>query len=674
MSRASHSLSSELLRQLALVAAIPILVTAAFFFILMLPRLEDEIARQQQSIARLIAGQTTQYIESAAAQLALFIQVAMDGHATRTAQEALDGFISSNPYFETLYILDESGLIDAIAVNEQTRAAAPLYLGLDLSRTPFMKDPPEDGASRWSDVFLSVVTGRLSIAHLVRRRDAMIVAEVAIDRLPRLSQQLSEGRFLVMVLDETRSILAHPDPDISQQQENLSNLPLLAKLERAPLASDHLYWHNTHYFGTVVRMDAPHWYVIVAQDYAVFSQPLYVTLQLWLISILLILLLSIQSAYRRATGLSRRFELLNEQSVRITCGDYSVQPYHDEVREFQELAGNMRSMAEAIELREASLQQSEQELRRINSELESRVEERTSALATINAELQTALGTLQETMKQLIQSEKMAALGQLVAGVAHEMNTPIGNALMASTSLHDFAARIRRDLESGSIRKSALTAFLDDALNSASITARNLQKASELIRSFKQVAVDQSSAQRRPFRLAEVIDEILLTQKPLLKKTGVAVRAEVDADIRIDGYPGALGQVLSNLVSNACVHAFADNGDPRIQISATLRDAAVILVFEDNGVGMSRAVLKHIFDPFFTTRRGQGGSGLGLHIVHNIVAEVLGGTIKVDSEPAHGTRFTLTLPLLCPEPGQAFAEAETAPEVAIREAPLAPPG
>jgi signal transduction histidine kinase len=658
LNKKNHSLTSELLRQLAIVSAIPIVVTAVFFFLLLLPRLEDNIAKQQQSLAKLVATQTSQYIQSAADQLNLFVHLLLNTSSQPVNQSALDAFIAANPYFESLYILDDEGLIVAIGASSESAESTGLYLGMDMSQVNFMKNIRDGSSQRWSDVFLSVVTGRLSIAYIVQLDNQLIVAEAVLDRLPRLSQQLSDEQFLVMILDESRSIIAHPNPEISRQQENLGNLPLFSKSSDATLVSDNIFWNNTHYFGTAVKMETPHWYVVIAQEHAVFSQPLYVTLQIWFTSILLILLLSIHSAYRRASSLSRRFEILNEQSARITCGDYSVKPYHDEVREFQELAGNMRSMAEAIELREASLQQSEQELRLINSELEDRVNERTFAQATTNEELQSTLNTLQETMRHLIQSEKMAALGHLVAGVAHEMNTPIGNALMASTALHDFADRIRKDLYNGDIRKSTLEAFLDDALSSARITERNLQKASELITSFKQVAVDQSSSQRRPFFLAEVVDEILLTQKPLLKKHLVTITAEVPATIEIDGYPGALGQVLSNLVSNSCVHAFATGTDNRIRIQAEADNEAAILLFEDNGTGMDMKVMKRIFDPFFTTRRGQGGSGLGLHIVHNIIAEVLGGMIKVDSEKDHGTRFTLTLPLCSPEPGKPADEIQ----------------
>ncbi|MBK8971455.1 MAG: hypothetical protein IPM37_08870 [Hahellaceae bacterium] len=644
----THPLSTELFRQMAIVAAVPALITAVFFFFLILPRLEQIITSQQRSVAQIIASQTTQYIESAEEQIRLFSDLTLNDPSLTPRQSNLDAFVEQSPYFETLYLVDASGLIEMIGLREDGRPRRNLYLGLDLSKTTFLARSAQDQKQGWSDVFLSVVTGRLSIAYYLTQADQKIVAEIAIDRMPRLSQKFSEREFLVMLLDQTHAIVAHPDPAISQQQENLGNLPILADKEREAVTSGQFNWHGLDYFGTAIQMATPAWTVLVAQDQSLFSRPLSIILKIWLISMVITVLTAYFVSVSKSNDLSRRFEALNEQSARITAGDYTSAPYHEEVAEFQALSYNMRSMAEAIHRREISLQQSEQALRESNARLESRVQERTAELNHSNKELQETLRTLQKTMGQLIQSEKMAALGSLVAGVAHEMNTPIGNALMASSSLSDFASQLKSQLDAGNLRKSDLSQFLDDAIHSTLITARNLEKASELISSFKQVAVDQSSAQRREFKLAEAIEEILLTQKPVLKKHAVVVHAYIPPDIMMEGYPGALGQVLANLVANACMHAFVYQQDRRLWINATREDELIKLRFSDNGRGIPEADLKRIFDPFFTTRRGQGGSGLGLHIVHNLVTEALGGTITVESEPGKGTRFLLTLPLHSP--------------------------
>jgi PAS domain S-box-containing protein len=290
----------------------------------------------------------------------------------------------------------------------------------------------------------------------------------------------------------------------------------------------------------------------------------------------------------------------------------------------------------------------------LNAGLEGRVAERTAALAAANDELRNTLDTLQRAQSELIRSEKLAALGALVAGVAHELNTPIGNGLMAATTLDDHTAEFGRILASGSIRRSALDAFVRDARTAAAIVVRNLQKASELVTSFKQVAVDQTSAQRREFALAEVVSEIVLTLRPTFRKTPFTVDYEVPADLRLDSYPGPLGQVFSNLINNALLHGFEGRDHGSVRIVATGGGGRIRMSISDDGCGIDRAHLPRIFDPFFTTKLGRGGSGLGLHIVHNIVTRVLGGTLNVDSDES-GTRFTIDIP--CTAPRQVPADA-----------------
>jgi len=262
-------------------------------------------------------------------------------------------------------------------------------------------------------------------------------------------------------------------------------------------------------------------------------------------------------------------------------------------------------------------------------------------------DLSQVVATLKQAQSNLQTSEKMASLGALVAGVAHELNTPIGNSLLTSTALgdmvRDFARRLKED---GGLKRSALEALLADAQKACDIMAHGLTRAADLITSFKQVAVDQASGQRRRFRLDEVLHDTLATYAAQLRRAGCSVTLDVPADLVFDSYPGSLSQVLSNLIGNALLHGFDGRESGVLAISARREgpDLAV-LQMKDNGVGMSEVVLHKIFDPFFTTKMGQGGSGLGMNIVYNIVTGVLKGTIRVESVPAAGTSVVLELPL-----------------------------
>jgi PAS domain S-box-containing protein len=292
----------------------------------------------------------------------------------------------------------------------------------------------------------------------------------------------------------------------------------------------------------------------------------------------------------------------------------------------------------------------ENEILGLNAELEARVAKRTEELSGANDELRMTLDNLNRAQDELLRTEKLASLGALVAGVAHELNTPIGNAVTVSSTLVDAQKHFSEQLSSG-LSRSALQAFVDTVGEAGQILERNLQRAAELVGSFKQLAVDQSSYQRRPFDLREVVHEVTLAMGPAVRKTQHQVRVDVAPGIRLDSYPGPLGQILMNLINNALIHAFADKQSGTIRIEADSIDSAwVTLTVSDDGRGISPEHQKRIFDPFFTTRLGQGGSGLGLHIVFNLVVDLLGGRIDVASIPGRGAAFLLRIPTAAPSP------------------------
>lgn len=289
------------------------------------------------------------------------------------------------------------------------------------------------------------------------------------------------------------------------------------------------------------------------------------------------------------------------------------------------------------------------------SQLEQRVDKRTLELRVVNQTLQGTLDRLQQTQHYLVQSEKLAALGSLVAGVAHELNTPIGNGLTVATTMCDSCDEMKQNLAQG-LTRAALENFLRDMDEGAHLVSRNLEKASELVSGFKQVAMDRTSAQRRRFSLTAILQETRLTLSPAFKRTPFIVNIDVAEDVTLDSYPGPLGQVITNLLNNALVHAFDGRTAGTVVMRAEKRHNAVEIVVEDDGVGIAEEHLNRIFDPFFTTKLGAGGSGLGMHIVHNIVTGILGGKIHLWSQQGKGTRFILILPLSAPHEKDAVVE------------------
>jgi signal transduction histidine kinase len=256
-----------------------------------------------------------------------------------------------------------------------------------------------------------------------------------------------------------------------------------------------------------------------------------------------------------------------------------------------------------------------------------------------------ALLELNTAQRNLIDAERLAALGGLVAGVAHEVNNPIGISLTVASSLARRADIFEQELRTEPLRRSKLDEFVKNSRDAAGQLVANLHRAGELIQSFKQVAVDRSHAERRQFNLSEATDQIIASLRPALKKAAITLSVDVPEGLVIDGYPGSYGQILTNLFLNAANHAFADGRSGAITISARARGSDdVEIIFADNGAGMTPDVQRQAFDPFFTTRRNEGGTGLGLHIVYNLVTQQLGGRMMLESRLGQGTTFRIIMP------------------------------
>ena len=259
-----------------------------------------------------------------------------------------------------------------------------------------------------------------------------------------------------------------------------------------------------------------------------------------------------------------------------------------------------------------------------------------------------AYSQLQEAQSQLVSQQKLAALGALMAGVAHELNTPIGNSLLIASTMEQKTNELENAINGPGLRKSELLSFIEDTRKASALVMRGLHSAADLVSSFKQVAVDRTTEQRRIFDLQQVTHEVVATMMNRIRKDGHKIDFNVPELVMLDSYPGPFGQVVTNLINNALLHAFdgREGGQLRL-VAATPVEGRVLISFSDDGGGIAPEHLTRIFDPFFTTKLGQGGSGLGLSISYNIVTSLLGGQIAVDSSNA-GTTFTLDLPISAP--------------------------
>lgn len=285
-------------------------------------------------------------------------------------------------------------------------------------------------------------------------------------------------------------------------------------------------------------------------------------------------------------------------------------------------------------------------LSHLNATLEQRVSQRTAELQALNEQLQ-------DEQAQLIEAEKMASLGRMVAGFAHEMNTPVGVAVGATSQLRELIAELRIMLSQQEVSEEQVLGCLDILDETSSLSLANLQRASGMVQSFKRTAVDQTSEAEREYDLAEVLEDVQKSLRNLFKRTAIEIRIDCAPGQRQFGQAGAVVQVLTNLMQNSLIHGF-DEGKRAgiISVAARLRDGQVRIDYADNGVGMLADTLQRVFEPFYTTRRGKGGSGLGLYIAYNVVTEVLHGAIHCESTVGVGTRFTIEYPHRSSDPLQ----------------------
>ncbi|WP_373003550.1 cache domain-containing protein [Sulfurimonas sp.] len=278
----------------------------------------------------------------------------------------------------------------------------------------------------------------------------------------------------------------------------------------------------------------------------------------------------------------------------------------------------------------------EKEITEFNENLENLVHERT-------LKLEENYKTLQETQSQLIQSEKMASLGGMVAGVAHEINTPVGIALTGITHIQDELNNLDKIYKEKSMSEKDFQSYIEDTHEINSSVIKNLKRAADLVKSFKQVAVDQSSDELRDFNLYEYMYEILSSLQNKIKRTKHKIEVDIDKDINLYSYPGAISQIYTNFILNSLIHAYEKDEVGNIKISAKLENKILTLTYDDDGKGLDEISKEKIFDPFYTTNRSQGGSGLGMNIVYNLVTKKLNGTIDLLEKNSKGISFIIKL-------------------------------
>lgn len=364
------------------------------------------------------------------------------------------------------------------------------------------------------------------------------------------------------------------------------------------------------------------------------SDRIHAFLKNMLVSLFLFSLVLLSLVYISARHLSKKILQpvldLSQTAKKIAeTNDYSMRVSHSKDNEISSLYDSFNHLLA--------------ETQSLTNELEARVSLRTK-------ELENSLDTLQKAQEQMVQSEKMAALGNLVSGVAHEVNTPLGNALTGGSIILKESQNLAQQIQEGTLKKSTLEQGLKVLNETAAVMNRSLSQAADLIRSFKRISIDQSAEDIREFNLHQYLEEILLTFHNNLKRVPVDVTLTGDNEFVLKSYPGLYAQIISNFIQNSLIHAFDERiKSPAISIGFQVMQDQLVLTYADNGLGMDESIKKVAFEPFTTTKRNIGGSGLGLNIIYNLITHKLKGQIALESAPLKGTKFTMTIPILLPE-------------------------
>ena len=534
---------------------------------------------------------------------------------------------SSHTIVENLIVLDKEGYVESFAPYDED------MLGLDMSRQEFFLRADESPV--WFKSLLSPDTGEVTVSVSQRFRDRVYVVDIQlIDLVQAFSiAKTSQGSFQV-ILDSDGTVLAHHDRNKVVQRENMSMLSELRTLKPGILFTDTVCYGGERYVASFYRLPGVEWTVGFFNNEKDALTPLIRLRRYTFFTLSVSLLITVLIALMLIHSVTRSVNKIRKFTADLGSGNFDTSIPQTRIEEFDILLQQLKTTRAAVKERESELQQ-------LTDDLEDIVHERTH-------ELEDSMRNLKQTQSQLILSEKMAALGGLVAGVAHEINTPIGIGVTAASFIQEQMESIKRDLNNDTLTQEAFESFLEVNIESAELLLSNMKRASDLISSFKKVAVDQQTDKLNEFNLMEYTSEVLRSLTPKLKAGRHKTFIHCDKLIFMKSYPGAFSQILANLVVNSVSHGFEHMFEKEIHITISQKKGQAVIEYCDNGRGIPESVASHIFDPFYTTKRNKGGTGLGMNIVYNLVTQKLGGSIEL-GVCNMGACFIMTLPLVCGE-------------------------
>ncbi|MDC7235665.1 MAG: ATP-binding protein [Spirochaetales bacterium] len=624
------------------VGSVSLVLVSSYIMLYRLPQLEKQNERSVSVASEVMAARSELMLASVLEKLRLFA-ASSNFLSSGQVNEVIHDFLEDNEDIQALLLLDEKGITVAADIKGPSYQSGQTMIGNDLSYNPLYLDAIEYRKPVWSDKYLSLLAGDTTIGVAVPGGQYVAIAEVSIDYLLSAIRLAVGSEYLdVWVIDRLGEVVIDTERVFTPGVDNLMGLDFVQQAARENITLLDVDYNGVRYNVASSHSDFLGWIFLTRMPAGLAHPDIYSRIVDMFILVIFQGLLIVMITPLASSPVSRSMRDLAVYASELSGSKVQPPWVSQSVREINVLADNLKFLADEIRQRENSLKE-------LNSELEDRVVQRTRELRSANRELEKSVQDLNMMRDELVEAEKLSALGALVAGVSHELNTPLGNALMAVSTVYEHHLAFT-GISGEDLTVQDLESYKEHVGTGIEISQRNLEKAAELVRSFKQVAADQTSSKRRSFSLEDMLSELLLTLQPLTKRTPVSIIRKLQPGISMNSYPGILGQIITNLITNAVQHGYGSGEEGLIILSSQqLEEDEVVITIQDFGKGMSKTVSKKIFEPFFTTRQGQGGTGLGLSIAFNGARQVLGGNLEVESEPGGGTLFTLRLPANAPQ-------------------------
>lgn len=636
---AKKSLKIDIMLSSFIIILLSILFTGLIILLIMIQFTLRESSEKNNTLAASVSFQVQSYLRSPENTMYQLEDILYDKKllSDDNTQVFLDSILQNNPQLSNFFILDNSGKVLVTSPYDES------IIGTDHSMYPYFMNSSSSDSLDWSQVFFSYNSKSPSIAMSLKTDSNIIVGILNLDYLGYLIQDIKVGDdTTIAITDFTGTYIAHSDMTHVYQREKdyFFNKFLDGSIKEGSVID----FFGEKIIPSIVFVEENDWSVIIYQSYSMLMKPVRNLVFIYISIVSVFIALSIFVSLKRVTAIIDSIDSFIQGTEIISFGNYDHVIPQKNYLELDELSNHFNSMTEQIKLRESLIRENEEKILKMNEDLESKVNLRTFELKKSNDELQTSLAKLKQVQNQLVESEKMAALGELVAGVAHELNTPIGNSITIASYIVSQGKHVREKIESNNLSKIEFLQFVNKSIDSSDILLSNMKKTSSVINLFKELSVDSLNTDNSIFNVFDALENVISSVKDKLEENRIKIYIICPKNLRIKSYKKAFSKLLLIFIANAIEHAFSGVEDREILIRIYEESSTLKLSISDNGRGISREYADQIFNPFFTTSRGKGKIGLGLNIAYNIVTRLLKGSISYETGDK-GTSFDIVFPI-----------------------------